>query len=111
MLGHYNRLCHIITHNMCKMWGLIYSHAMKIVPTSCHMLLHVQRHHAHITWCAHAGKLAALIIRGTPGITYGCAVRARRTIFIKFNCLTFWHPKYEICKPEHAGKDSHCHAQ
>ena len=31
--------------------------------------------------------------------------------FIKINCLTFWHPKYEICKPEHAGKDSRCHAQ
>ena len=27
------------------------------------------------------------------------------------NCLTFWHPKYKICKPERAGKDSHCHAQ
>ena len=42
MIGHYNRLCHIITCNTCKTWGLIYSHAMRTVPMSCHMLLHVQ---------------------------------------------------------------------
>ena len=24
MLGHYNRLCHVIMHNTHKMWGLIY---------------------------------------------------------------------------------------
>ena len=53
---------------------------------------------------AHTGKLAALIIRGMPGITYGRAVRASRTIFTK-------NPKYENCKPERAEKDSHCHAQ
>ena len=38
---------------------------------------------------AHAGKPATLIIRGAPGITYGCAVHAGRTIFIKIDCLTF----------------------
>ena len=38
---------------------------------------------------AHAGKPAALIIRGAPEITYGCAVRASRTIYIKNNHLTF----------------------
>ena len=59
----------------------------------------------------HAGKPATLTICGAPGITYGCAIHASFTIFIKINCLTFWHPKYEICKPEHAGKDSRCHAQ
>ena len=59
----------------------------------------------------HAGKLDALIIRGAPEITYGDAVRASQTIFIKIILLTFYHPKYENCKPEHAGKDSHCHAQ
>ena len=48
---------------------------------------------------------------GMPGITYGHAIRASLTIFIKINCLTFWHPKHKICKPECAGKDSHCHAQ
>ena len=61
--------------------------------------------------CMHAGKPATLCIHGMPGITYGCAVHASQTIFIKNNCLTFWHFKYEICKPEHAGKHSHCHAQ
>ena len=47
--------------------------------------------------CAHratrtrrqAGKPAALIIRGTPEITYGRAVRASQTIYIKINRLTF----------------------
>ena len=48
---------------------------------------------------------------GAPGISYGYAICASQKIFIKINCLTFWHPKYEICKPECAGKDSHCHAQ
>ena len=50
-------------------------------------------------------------ICGMPGFTYGHAVHASQTIFIKINCLTFWHPKYKICKPECAGKDFHCHAQ
>ena len=63
------------------------------------------------TTCAVTCKPATLIIRGMPGITYGCAVWPSHTIFIKINCLTFWHPKYEICKPECAGKDSRCHAQ
>ena len=48
---------------------------------------------------------------GMPGITYGRAIRTSQTIFIKNNHLTFWHPKYENCKPERAQKDSHCHAQ
>ena len=55
----------------------------------------------------HAGKPAALYICGMPEITYGHAVHASQTIFIKINCLTFWHPKYKNCKPEHAEKDSH----
>ena len=42
-------------------------------------------HHA----CIHASKLAAQIIRGTPGFTYGHAIRASQTIFIKNNHLTF----------------------
>ena len=78
---------------------------------SCHMVRHVQRCHVRIVWHVHAGKLATLIICGMPGITYGHAIHASQTIFIKINCLTFWHPKYEICKPECAGKDSHYHAQ
>ena len=60
---------------------------------------------------AHAGKPAALIICGTPEITYGRAIHASQTIFIKINRLTFYCPKYENRKPECAGKDSHCHAQ
>ena len=43
---------------------------------SCHVLQHMQQHHVRITQCAHAGKLAALIIRGVPEITYGHAVCA-----------------------------------
>ena len=46
-----------------------------------------------------------------PEITYGHAICASQTIFIKINCLAFWHPKYKNCKPEHAEKDAHCHAQ
>ena len=65
---------------------------------------------AHCMAHAHS-KPAALIIHGVPGFTYGCAICTGRTIFIKINCLTFWHPKYENRKPEHAEKDSHCHAQ
>ena len=46
-----------------------------------------------VTSCAHrvarARRQAALIIRGTPEITYGRAVRASRTIYIKNNRLTF----------------------
>ena len=52
-----------------------------------------------------------LWICGAPEITYVHAICTSQTQFIKINCLTFWHPKYEICKPEHAQKDSHCHAQ
>ena len=38
---------------------------------------------------AHPGKPAALIIHGAPEITYGCAIRASRTIYIKIDRLTF----------------------
>ena len=75
------------------------------------MVLHVQRHHARIVWRMHAGKPATLCIHGMPGTTYGHTICASRMIFIKINHLTFWHPKYEICKPVCAGKDSHCHTQ
>ena len=62
---------------------------MRTVPTSCHVLLHMQRRHARIAWCAHAGKPAALYICGEPEITYGHAIHASRMIFIKNNHLTF----------------------
>ena len=32
-------------------------------------------------------------------------------ISMRINHLTFYHPKYGFFKLEHAGKDSHCHAQ
>ena len=54
----------------------------------------------------HAGKLAALCICGTQEITYGHAICTSQTIFIKINCLTFWHPKYKNSKPEHAEEDN-----
>ena len=59
----------------------------------------------------HAGKLATLCVHGVPEITYGHAICTSQIILIKINRLTFWHPKYENCKPECAEKDSHCHAQ
>ena len=59
----------------------------------------------------HAGNLTTLCIHGMPGIAYGHTVHASQTILIKINCLTYWHPKYEIHEPECAEKDSHCHAQ
>ena len=111
MLGPYNRSCHVIMRNMHEMWSLIYLHTMRTLPMSCHVVLHMQCHHACITLCVHAGKLATLCVCGMPGITYGHAIHASQTIFIKNNCLTFYHPKYKICKLEHAKKDSHCHAQ
>ena len=63
MLGYYIRSCHIITRNMHEMWGLFYSHAMRTLPTLCHVLQHVQCRHARIVRHAHTGKLPALIIR------------------------------------------------
>ena len=47
-----------------------------------------------VTSCAHRAahahrQPAALTIRGMPEITYGHAVRASRTIYIKINRLTF----------------------
>ena len=56
---------------------------------SCHMSQHVQRRHVRIARHMHAGKQAALIIRGAPEITYRRAIHASRTIFIKNNRLTF----------------------
>ena len=59
----------------------------------------------------HTGKLAALGICGAPEITYVHAVHTSQTIFIKINCLTFWHRQYKNCKRECSEKDSHCHAE
>ena len=56
---------------------------------SCHVVLHVQRRHVRIARHMHAGMTAILIKYGAPGITYGRAVRASRTIYIKINRLTF----------------------
>ena len=39
--------------------------------------------------CQHASMPAILIKYGMPEITYGRAIRASRTIFIKINHLTF----------------------
>ena len=88
-LGYYIRLCHIITCNTHKTWGLTYLRAMRTLPTSCHMLPHMQWHHAHITRHTHTGKLATLTICGMPGITYGHAVCAGQMIFIKITTSNF----------------------
>ena len=111
ILGPYFRLCHITTCNMHETWSLIYSCAMRTFPMSCHVVLQMQWGHVHTTWRAHADKPATLCICSMPGITYGCAICASRTIFIKINHLTFSHPKHDFRKLEHAEKDSYCHAQ
>ena len=72
-------------HNMNEMWGLIYSHTMRTVHTSCHVLPHMQRYHMHIAQHMHAGKPAALCKCGAPEITYGHAICASQMIFIKIN--------------------------
>ena len=64
MTGPYSRSCHVTICNMHKTWGLIYSHTMRTMFMSCHMLLHVQRCHTCIVWCTHAGKLATLCKHG-----------------------------------------------
>ena len=56
---------------------------------SCHVSQHVQSHHARSAQRAHAGKPAALIIRGAPEITYGRAI-ASRTIYIKITTSHFY---------------------
>ena len=35
MTGHYSRSCHVTTCNTCKMWGLIYLHAMRTMVMPC----------------------------------------------------------------------------
>ena len=57
-LGYYIRSCHIITCNMCETGGLFYSHAMRTLPTSCHVLQHVQLCHVRIARRMLAGKPA-----------------------------------------------------
>ena len=44
----------------------------------------------------HAGTPAILIIRGTPEITYGHAIRASQTIFIKITASHFNTPNTRI---------------
>ena len=69
-----------------------------------------------VTSCAHRAARARRRA-GHPKytwrakITYGCAVRASRPTPMKINRLTFYSSKYENCKPERAGNNSHCHAQ
>ena len=41
-LGLNFRSCHVTTHHTRQTWGLIYSRAMRTLPTSCHMSQHVQ---------------------------------------------------------------------
>ena len=74
--------------HMRQMWGLFYSRDENIAyvmprgtaraVTSCaHRAAHARWHASH------------LIKYGAPEITYGCAVHASQTIFIKINRLTF----------------------
>ena len=88
-LGFNFRLCHVITHHTRQMWGLFYSCTMRTLPTSCHVSQHVQRRHARIARRTHAGKPSTLIIRGMPGITYGCAVHGSQTILSKITATHF----------------------
>ena len=56
--------------------GAYFIRAMRTLPTSCHMVTHMQRRRACITWRAHAGMPATLCIHGMLGVTYGCAIHA-----------------------------------
>ena len=74
---------------MHETWGLFYSRAMRTLPTSCHMLPHMQYRHVRIVRRMRTGKLAALITCGVPGFTYEHAIHAGQMIFIKIIRLTF----------------------
>ena len=82
--------CHHVQHAQ-NMGPILFAHnenishvmqrATERAVTSCaHRAVHA---------CRQAGKLAALIIRGAPGNTYGRAVCTSQTIYIKNNRLTF----------------------
>ena len=57
MIGHYNRLCHIIMHNTHEMWGLIYLHnenSAYIMPcVTTHAVTSCTHHAVHT--CKQAG--------------------------------------------------------
>ena len=58
--------------------GHVMPHVTACAVTSCvHHMAHARRQAGH------------LIIRGAPGFTYGHAIHASQTIFIKINRLTF----------------------
>ena len=71
------------------MWGVIYSCAMRTVPTSCHVLLQC----SYIMRTLHGAHMQAsrppLYKRGMPEITYGHAMHTSQMIFIKNNHFTF----------------------
>ena len=74
--------CHHMKHAQ-NVGPILFMHNENIA----HIMPRVTAH--AVTSCAHAGKPAALIIRGTPRITYGRAMHTSQTIFIENNCLTF----------------------
>ena len=78
----------------------IMPHVTACAMTSCmHRAAHARRQAGHPMYMWHARN-------------YLCMCHSRKpNNIIKINCLTFWHPKFKICKPECAGKDSCCHAQ
>ena len=65
---------------------------------------------AHRTACARR-RAGHLKYTWRAKITFLRAVRTSRPTSMKINCLPFYSSKYENCKPERAGKDSHYHAQ
>ena len=80
MIGHYNRSCHIIMHNMCEMWGLIYLRTMRTVPMSCHVLPpspHMQASQPPLCKC------------GMPEITYGHAACTSKQYLSKLTASHF----------------------
>ena len=89
MLGYYIRSRHVIMCSMHETWGLFYSRAMRTLP---HIMPCVTAHavmsctHCAVHACRQAGHPNYTWM---PGFTYGHAVHASRTIFIKNNRLTF----------------------
>ena len=80
--------CHHVQHAR-NVGPILFAHNENIAHVMPRVIACAVTSCAHRAVHTHAGKLAALIICGVPGITYGRAVHASRTIFIKNNHFTF----------------------
>ena len=79
--------CHHVQHAR-NVGPILFAHNENIAHVMPRVTAQAVMSCAHHVACT-AGKPATLIIRGTPGITYGRAIRTGQMIFIKINRLTF----------------------